>query len=1117
MSDRYEGGFLQVTPPTTTEYVAPGVWTLEQALVRQKANEWPLGRDPYFNQTTLLLHGDSSYNSQGVCFADSSPNEFAITLNGDVRSTQFSPYMSPEGYWSNYFDGSDTLSIAQTTALDLGSGDFTIEAWIWPVSRSGNQRILAKQVAGGSYIFRLNATTGYPYLEIDGSGIVTATSAPDLNAWSHIAIVRNSNTVTIYINGVSAGSATYSGTPNAGSTTTYIASNANTNEFFTGYISNLRFVKGTAVYTSTFTPSGPLTAVANTQLLTCQSSRFVDNSTNNFAITVNGNTKVAALNPFDNTYDTVYGSGYFDGSGDYLLTSTGSVSVGTGDFLIECWVYPLDSGGDIIFDTRSGSNTNKPTIGRVSNLLTYQTSGVNRINAGSVPTGAWTHCRFIRNSGVVYGYVNGVNVGSTYSDSSDYGTITRFMLGADDDGSPNAYFYGYIASARFVLGTFSTSDFNVPTAPPTSDANTSLLTCTYSSPVNNNGFLDSGPYNYPITRLGNSTQGSFTPWSLDDGWWSNYFDGSGDYLSSASSSALQFGTGDFTVEFWMYPNTVNSTFRRVVTNNNGGVDATTLVIRLSNTNKMQIYVGATLFNSTTTFTANQWYHIALVRSSGTNYFYINGVQDGSPFASSADISKTSFYLGGYYTVGPAEFFDGYLSNVRAISGTALYTSAFTPPTAPLTAVSGTSLLTCQSNRFIDNSSNAFAITKNGDSKITNFSPFAPTDVYKPSINGGSGYFDGTGDWLTTSNTVGLGLSTQTWTISCWFYNTNSAGFHILSISPNTSNVSSFSIDGANSRPFLQIYTGGTNRVLYGGTTGSVRTNEWNHIALCHLGGGQYQFYLNGVAQTASSATGWYFNQSSAGTTTGIAVYSYNNTGLLTGYMSDLVVKPGVDGSVPTAPVTSDGSEYLLLNFQNAGVYDSTGKNNLETVADSKVDLSTVKYGLGSLKFDGTGDNLVIPASTAFQFTGDFTVEFWFNSNSNTTASHYDQIVGTIAGATTGYWRIGSEFNGAKELWFTWTTGTYNDIRTGFSISDSQWHHIAVTRASNSLRMFVDGVQKGTTTTVTTALTNNAALNIMYSPQSLDYTSGYIDDLRITNGVARYTADFTPPGGAFQSR
>jgi hypothetical protein len=123
-----------------------------------------------------------------------------------------------------------------------------------------------------------------------------------LNRWLHFAISRNNGTTSIFKNGIQIGSS-YIDTNNINNTSTALSigqeSTPTANSYFPGYISNFRIVKGTAVYTSSFTPSTtPLTAVANTSLLTCNAATIVDSSTNNFTITNNNGATVSSTSPF---------------------------------------------------------------------------------------------------------------------------------------------------------------------------------------------------------------------------------------------------------------------------------------------------------------------------------------------------------------------------------------------------------------------------------------------------------------------------------------------------------------------------------------------------------------------------------------------------------------------------------------------------------------------------------------------------------------------------------------------------------------------------------------------------------------------------------------------------
>jgi hypothetical protein len=85
--------------------------------------------DPFFNQTTLLLHGDGTNGAQNNTFLDSSTNNFTITRNGNTTQGTFSPFSLPNGEFSNFFDGSgDYLSFANG-AFNLGNNDFVIESF----------------------------------------------------------------------------------------------------------------------------------------------------------------------------------------------------------------------------------------------------------------------------------------------------------------------------------------------------------------------------------------------------------------------------------------------------------------------------------------------------------------------------------------------------------------------------------------------------------------------------------------------------------------------------------------------------------------------------------------------------------------------------------------------------------------------------------------------------------------------------------------------------------------------------------------------------------------------------------------------------------------------------
>ena len=201
-------------------------------------------------------------------------------------------------------------------------------------------------------------------------------------------------------------------------------------------------------------------------------------------------------------------------------------------------------------------------------------------------------------------------------------------------------------------------------------------------------------------------------------------------------------------------------------------------------------------------TVGTWNHFAVTRSGSTMYWFTNGTLNGTQTYSTAIGSNTIDVQIGTTGSGSGDPVNGYISNLRVVKGTAVYTSSFTPSTTPLTAITNTSLLTCQSNRFIDNSSNAFTITKYNDVSVQGFSPFAPLTVYNPATNGGSMYLDGTTDFVKTPSDASLSstLLASNFTIECWIY--------VISL-PNAPSIWTNSVSNSDGFSGSYVQTNGT--------------------------------------------------------------------------------------------------------------------------------------------------------------------------------------------------------------------------------------------------------------------------------------------------------------------
>jgi len=209
------------------------------------------------------------------------------------------------------------------------------------------------------------------------------------------------------------------------------------------------------------------------------------------------------------------------------------------------------------------------------------------------------------------------------------------------------------------------------------------------------------------------------------------FDGNNDALTLPSSSALAPGSGDFTVEGWVY-NTTGVNLYPDVWANSGVIIAFLMDDRSGNATSFisddnyPAGGNSRILTASSTISQNTWVHVAWVRSGTTITAYINGVASGSN-TSATNHTREMQVIGAIGEGSPTSylyFFDGYISNVRLVKGTAVYTSGFTPPSSPLTAITNTSLLALQSpSPLTDNSTNNFTITIVGGATISTNSPF----------------------------------------------------------------------------------------------------------------------------------------------------------------------------------------------------------------------------------------------------------------------------------------------------------------------------------------------------------------------------------------------------------
>ena len=223
------------------------------------------------------------------------------------------------------------------------------------------------------------------------------------------------------------------------------------------------------------------------------------------------------------------------------------------------------------------------------------------------------------------------------------------------------------------------------------------------------------------------------------------------------------------------------------------------------------------------------------------------------------------------------------------------------------------------------------------------------------------------------------------------------------------------------------------------------------------------------------------------------------------------------------PYWSDTSLLLLGNGTNGSttIIDSTGKNTITVNGNAQIDTGTKKYGTGSLKFDGTGDWLSIPANSNLAFgSGDLTIEMWYYPQSRVDPYPALFSFNGLFAANVHQFFDRHDSNATKFTYFVYNYSTSSPLLTSTTtISNGQWYHLAITRSGSTWRLFVNGtVEQTVTWSSAVDGGSSSSLSVGAIPGQTDADlSGYIDDLRITKGVARYTAAFTPPSRQLPAR
>jgi hypothetical protein len=368
---------------------------------------------------------------------------------------------------SAYFDGSDKLSSSASTDYEFGTGDVTVEYWAYPTASGGTQNILDNRAeASGWKLGRDASNQFHVYNEVTSSYLFESGTFPE-NAWSHFCWTRASGVNKFFINGVQSGS-NVSDSSNFNSNSLNIGvQHAGDTQYFTGYITCCRVIKGTAVEPSGV-PTSPPTAVTNTKLLlNMADGQAIDSAAQN-NLTLFGDAKIS------NTQSKFGGTSlYLDGTGDYAQMASG-VAFGTGDFTLEGFFYRTAGTADfsILGNMSSGGNTSSYSFWWNDSVDQFRIGTANLANfigwSASITLNTWNHIAVVRSNNVIKFYYNGTEVTSRAIDIGDtdnavFNAPAPLIIG-DFSGGGGA-FNGYFDDFRISSTARYTANFTPPTEP----------------------------------------------------------------------------------------------------------------------------------------------------------------------------------------------------------------------------------------------------------------------------------------------------------------------------------------------------------------------------------------------------------------------------------------------------------------------------------------------------------------------------------------------------------------------------------------------------------------------------------------------------------------------------
>ena len=410
------------------------------------------------------------------------------------------------------------------------------------------------------------------------------------------------------------------------------------------------------------------------------------------------------------------------------------------------------------------------------------------------------------------------------------------------------------------------------------------------------------------------------------------------------------------------------------------------------------------------------------------------------------------------------------------------------------------------------------VTANGDAAVSNAGKTVTTngnaqiDTAQGKFGGASGYFDGSGDYLTVPDSDDWNFGSEDFTIDFWVrFNTLPSVDEMQIFDQNTDIYNRWSFYRTLGGAWrFDVWDAGVAAISISGSS-SISTETWYHISLVRSGNNFYLFQDGTqIGTTSSSLAALNFTGSLSIASTLTVSPRY-----LDGWLDEVRISKGIarwtsDFTPTTEAYTSDNCTKLLLHFD--------GSDGSTSFTDSSRDHFKGK----AISFDGSGDYLPLADSDDWYIDGNFTcdfsvrfnalptsenqMQFFLQTNDNWQDTHYFYILNQSGLYTLRYVVVTGNVTQVY-LMSTWSTPVINT-----------WYHLAIVRNGNVFNCYVDGISIGNSTnSVTYAnLVNPVTIGAFDNPVGYagEFLNGWIDEFRWSKGTARWTSDFCPPNAPY---